>query len=141
MDLQAVRTELATLAIGGLWDDALWDGYDFGTGWTVYDFMPGSANLPAVVIGLPETVAAQSSGLWRVRLPVIVMTRSADPSAADTAIQRAAVGVTRLYRANPTGTAYRSCRVAEIADFFEITVGNAEASTATVWLELTTPAP
>lgn len=128
MDLNAIRSELGDLAA-----DA---------GWNVYDNTPGSATLPAVVVGLPERVEpGPTVGYWTAQFPVYVLTRSADPAAGERSLLERAVELAAVYRNTPPGTAYRTARFLEIRDFYDVTVGNTEANAATIVVEVLAPAP
>jgi hypothetical protein len=127
IDWQAVRDELAELPALAV---AL-------PGWERYSTIPGHASLPALVVGLPERI--EPGQMWACRLPVYVLTRSADPAAAETAILTAAMAAAEVYRAAGPGTTYRSCRVAELSEFVLLEVGTVEADAATVYLELLVP--
>ena len=70
MRFQAVRAELAHLYTVAF------------PSWSVYDYVPGSANLQSIVIGLPDSLTPNVTGsFWRMVVPVYVVTGSADPGA------------------------------------------------------------
>jgi len=125
--LQEVRSELATL---------------LATLGQSYDYLPGSAQLPATVVGLPERIEhSVTSGYWRVELPVYVVTRSAAPLAGETALLDLVVQVVALLKANSQGTSWASLKVVDTTDLYPITVGTVEAQSASINVALMIPSP
>jgi|TARA_R110000744_G_scaffold13600_3_gene39446 hypothetical protein len=125
--IQAVRTELSTF---------------LSTLGQVYDYLPGSAQLPALVIGLPARVDhSVTTGYWRLDIPVYVITRSAEPLAGETELLDLVVDAVALLKANRTGTTFSTLKVVDTTDLYPITVGAIEAGSAQVNVELMIPVP
>jgi hypothetical protein len=118
MDIQAVRTELATLAPSGM------EGYDH---------FPGSAELPAMVVEMPERITYQGASFKQalVTIPVRVITAGNVGSEYEATLMTQVTSVAAALRSS-TGTAYRALQVDEIRDFGLVTVGSSEALSATV---------
>jgi hypothetical protein len=128
MTIQDVRSELSTLL----------DDLDAQS----YDYLPGSAQLPAIVVGLPERIDhAATSGYWRIEIPVFAVTRSADPKAGETDLLDLVAQVVALLKSNTTGTTWASLKVVDTTDLYQITVGTIEAHSASINLSLMIPAP
>lgn len=124
MTFQAVREELAELYTTAFPD------------WSVYDFVPGSANLNSIVVGLPDSLTPNVTGaFWSMILPVYVVTGSASPEAQESALLAvipavvAAVDGTR-------GTSFASARSTEVREFFDIQVGQSSALSCSIMVEL-----
>lgn len=121
MDLEAVRSELAALA---------------PSGWTAYDYTPGAAVAPALVVGMPESITFDGSyNMAQVTIPVYVVEAPQFDKDAETRLMSGALTVSDSYR-SVTGTSFASCRVSGINSFIPQTIGTTEAVTATVYLEL-----
>lgn len=129
MDVDAIREELAVEARTA--------------GWNVYAFTPGAANLPAVVVGVPERIAPLSGALWQITIPVYVLNRSADPAAAESRMLTKAIELAAMFKAPPavSPVAYRSRRMVELTDFYDVTVGTTEANACTITVEVLATAP
>lgn len=128
MDLNAIRSELGDLAAAA--------------GWNVYDYTPGATSLPAVVVGMPDNVTpGPTAGFWSAQFPVYVLTRSADPATAERTILAQVVALAAVYRNTGAGTAYRTIRLVEIRDFYDVTTGNTEANAGSIIVEIIAPAP
>ena len=129
MRFQAVRAELAHLYTVAF------------PSWSVYDYVPGSANLQSIVIGLPDSLTPNVTGsFWRMVVPVYVVTGSADPEAQETALLSvipevvAAVDGTR-------GASFASARSTEVREFFDIQLGQSSALSCSIMVELMIPVP
>lgn len=119
MTIQDARTEIA--------------GYLAGLGAQEYDYIPGAAQLPGIVVGLPSSIdPSLTSELMEVALPVFVVTRSADPAAGESSLLELVLAVEARLGEHRMGTAYRTLRVEDITDFFPVAVGDVEAQSATV---------
>ena len=103
----------------------------------VYSYLPGSAELPALVVGLPQRLNNSVSGAyWRVEIPIYVVVRSAVPAAAEAELLELVVAAVGLLEQNRTGTTYSSMRVVDTSDLYPITVGRIEAHSAQINTEL-----
>lgn len=126
--IQAIRTEIA-----GLLD---------GLGAQTYDYLPGSAQLPALVVGLPDTLDPYvSNSYWLVDLPVYVVTRSAEPLSGETSLLDLVVTVVATLKANRTGVSYSSLRVVDITNLDPIEIGTVDAHSAQVNVSVMVPTP
>jgi hypothetical protein len=115
---------------------------ELGDGVDVYSFIPGSANLPAVVVGRPDLIRPFVTGdLWTVELPLYVLQSSGDPIAERTSINNAVVELVSLIGENRTGPSWRAARVVEIREFFDVNVGTSAASACSVICEFMIPNP
>lgn len=93
-----------------------------------YDYEPGSAELPAFVVGMPErTEFYISSAYTRIELPVFVVCRSADPDAAEVSLLDLCFAGVDALRAVKSGTAFSSMRVADGERLGYIPIGRTEA--------------
>lgn len=120
MDLQAVRTELAALA---------------PSGWHSYDSLPGTAQLPAAVVSLPDRVRIHTSGLLEVQLPLILVIGNQYTVDSETKLLDAVSAFIAAYRGK-TGTAFRSCTVVDVTEFLSVTVGGTAGLSCSVNLTL-----
>lgn len=124
MSFQAVREELAELYQSAFPD------------WSVYEFVPGSANLNSIVVGLPDSLTPNVTGsFWSMILPIYIVTGSASPEAQESALLSvipavvAAVDGTR-------GTSFASARSTEVREFFDIQIGQSSALSCSIMVEL-----
>lgn len=110
--------------------------------WNVYDSIPPAAQLPGIVVGSPDSVIPNRTGtLWWVELPLYVLVASTVPDDVMTTMLTATVEVARVVETITTGTNFRSCRLAEIREFFDVQVGPSEARSCSMVLELLIPNP
>lgn len=93
MDLAAIRAELAGYAPAG---------------WTGYDRVPAVPALPALVVDLPALVTPETSDLFRLRVPVMLLVPNPYTAEAEAALMASALTVAAAYR-GITGPAFRSC--------------------------------
>ena len=125
--IQEVRTELAELV---------------STLAQSYDYLPGSAQLPSIVVGLPERIEhSVTSGYWRVEVPLFVVVRSVSPVDGETELLDLVVQVVALLKANSQGTAWASLKVVDTTDLYPITVGKIEAQSASINVAVMIPTP
>lgn len=121
MDLQAIRTELVQAA---------------PSGWTAYDSTPGNPATPSIVVGMPRSIDFEASyRMARVQLPIYVVTGPLFSKEAETSLLTETMNVAAAYR-SLTGSEFRSCRVDSIEGFTPDTVGNVEAYTSMILLDL-----
>lgn len=126
--IQTARTELASL----------FAALDV----SVYDYLPGSADLPAVVIGLPERIQhSVTIGYWRIDLPIYVVTRSGDPLSGETDLLDLIVTVVAVLKANRSGTSFSTLKVVDTTDLYQLNVGTVDASSASINVEMMIPNP
>lgn len=105
----------------------------------VYAYLPGAAQLPATVIGLPDRIQpALTAAHWMLELPIYVVTRSARPESAESDLLEHLVSTIDILRdpANKTGSTYQTLRVVDVTELYQITVGTVEAMSAQVNLEI-----
>lgn len=122
MDIQAARAELAEHA-----PDTV----------TAYDSITGAAQLPALVVGLPDTVEVATHGMWRVELPVYVMVGRPNAQDSETLLLKLAVETAKAYKAAGGGTNYASVGFIRIDQIESVTVSRStEALKASVNLSL-----
>ena len=129
MTFQAVRDELAAVYAAKFPD------------WSVYDHVPGSANLNSIVVGLPDSLTPNVTGaFWRMIVPVFIVTGSANPQAQETALLSivpavvAAVDGTR-------GETFASAHSTEVREFVDIQLGQTSALSCSIMVELMIPHP
>ena len=121
MTIQAIRDELATLCTAGF---------------EAYSTLPSNANLPAVVIDLPETVTFDGSLRFAtLTMKVIVVLGTAFGPEVEAKLLTESVAIAKLY-AGSSGASYRSCMVDRIDNFYNITTGSKEALSASITLTL-----
>lgn len=107
----------------------------------VYDYLPGAAQLPAVVIGLPDrTDPTRTTGFREVELPVYVLTRSIDPKAGEIALLDLVDQVVQILKGQQRGDYYSSLRVDSTSDYYQIAVGTIEADSAQINVAAMIPA-
>lgn len=129
MSLTDVRNELAALIQAAAVADEL--------AITAYASVPGAASLPAVIVGLPRRyIPRLSHGLRQVELPLYVVTTAADPASEESALLELVELVCPLLQ-GLQGTTFLSCRVPDVDQFFDVTVGAGAALSATVNAEIT----
>lgn len=117
MNVQAARTELAALAPEGV---------------KGYDYFPGSAELPAMVVGLPERIEfGRSMKQAEVTLPITVLVPGNAGVEAETNLMTKVVAVATAVRsASPTHLI--APRITEIRDYGLRQIGSAQAFGAEV---------
>lgn len=121
MTLQAIRDELATLV---------------PEGFEAYSTLPSNANLPAVVIDLPESVTFDGSLRYAtINIAVIVVLGTAFGPEVETSLLTESINIAKLY-AGTSGNSYRSCMVDNVDQFYTITTGSKEALSARINLTL-----
>ncbi|HWL44538.1 MAG TPA: hypothetical protein VNQ73_16480 [Ilumatobacter sp.] len=119
MDLAAARSELAGLAPAGF---------------TGYDHLPGVAQLPAWVVGLPQRITAESARLFRVLLPVFVIV--GNPYTPEGEAQLLAGVASAADLLGLAGSTFKAATWADIDSFRPITIGQTEHIGAVVNLEV-----
>ena len=124
MTFQAVRAELADLYSSAFPE------------WSVYDYVPGSANLNSIVVGLPDSLTPNVTGsFWQMIVPVYIVTGSVNPEAQESALLSvipsvvAAVDGTR-------GASFASARSTDVREFFDIQLGQSSALSCSIMVEL-----
>lgn len=121
MTIQAIRDELATLV---------------PEGFEAYATLPSNANLPAVVIDLPDSVTFDGSLRFStITLKVIVVLGTAFGPEVETKLLTESVAIAKLF-AGTSGNSYRSCMVDRIDNFYTITTGSKEALSASITLQV-----
>lgn len=127
MSVQAVRDEIADI---------------LSTVAQTYSYLPGAAQIPSITVALPTRIDhTVTANYWRLDLPVVIVTRSADPHSGETALLELVTATVATLKANRTGDTFAALRVVESLDFFPITVGTIEAQSATVNIEVMIPTP
>ena len=102
-----------------------------------YSYLPGAAQIPSITVALPSRIDhTVTTNYWRLDIPVVIVTRSADPHSAETALLELVTAVVATLKANRSGTTFATLKVVETLDFFPITVGTIEAQSATVNVEV-----
>tara|TARA_R110000787_G_scaffold9762_3_gene33850 strand:- start:61 stop:450 length:390 start_codon:yes stop_codon:yes gene_type:complete len=102
-----------------------------------YDYLPGSAQLPSVVVGLPDRIQHSITAYyWRLDLPVYCVTRSVVALDSETELLELVVQVVAALKGATTGTTYSSLKVVDTTDLYPITVGATEANSAQVNVEI-----
>ena len=102
-----------------------------------YDYLPGSAQLPSVVVGLPDRIQHSiTPSYWRLDLPVYCVTRSVVALDSETELLELVVQVVAALKGATTGTTYSSLKVVDTTDLYPITVGATEANSAQVNVEI-----
>lgn len=116
--IQTVRDDLAAaLALADL---------------NAYSTTPPASELPAIVVGLPETVDPTITvGYWQIELPVYVVVSDNDTADAEHELLDIIEDLVPALKA-VVGTTFRACRVVDIDSFFNVTVGTASALSASV---------
>ena len=100
------------------------------TGWTVYKSVVGAPELPALMVGLPDTITLGASmGLTQVDLPIHVLVSMADQEDAQLKLSQAlttgsGTSVAEALAAVPRGSYWRSLNVIDINKFTAVTLGN-----------------
>lgn len=117
MDVQSVREAIA-LPI----ETAMTPGH-----WNVYAFTPGAPSLPAVVVGLPESITPnRSAGLAEIEFPVFVLHTLNNDRATEAALFEMSLTVhTALSGAESQW--WSSLRVGPVEQFSQVAVGAAQA--------------
>jgi hypothetical protein len=102
-----------------------------------YSYLPGSAQLPSVIIGLPDRIQHSiTTSYWRLDLPVYCVTRSVVALDSETELLDLVVQVVAALKGATTGTTYSSLKVVDTTDLYPITVGAIEANSAQVNVEI-----
>jgi len=102
-----------------------------------YSYLPGSAQLPSVIIGLPDRIQHSiTTSYWRLDLPVYCVTRSVVALDSETDLLDLVVQVVAALKGATTGTTYSSLKVVDTTDLYPITVGAIEANSAQVNVEI-----
>ncbi len=125
MNIQAIRTELAGVTI-----DA---GEHVSV--TPYDHMPGVAQLPALVVGMPDRISPMSglAGYYEIELPLVVCVPNPYTVEAEAQLMELALTVANHFRGK-RGTAFSTCTFVDIDQVLPVTVGKVEALSAQVHL-------
>lgn len=119
MDIQAVRSEIATFAPEGV---------------KGYDYLPGNAQLPTMVVGLPVSVTYDASfRLASVELPIVVAVSGQSGKDVESALLTQATDVAEALR-GARGTSFHTSQVSGIRDFGVIEVGASQHLSATIYL-------
>lgn len=112
MDVQTVRAELAAVAPAG---------------WQGYAWLPGDADLPALVVALPDRITFDGS-LRHNRLELSIMLLVPDRyEEQDEAKMLAAIAELVATYQTLEGSWYGTCQVAAVDQFFSVTVGKTAA--------------
>lgn len=128
MTIQQVRSELS-VALSTL-------------GPETYDYLPGSANLPAIVVGLPDRIDhTVTRGYQRIELPVYVVAQSSTPVEGETAVLDLVAQVAASLKGLPTGTSYVSLRVRDTTEIYPIEIGSTEVHSAKINTEIMIQTP
>lgn len=126
--IQDTRAEIAT-ALEGL-------------GAQTYAYIPGAAQLPGIVVGLPDRVnPTLTTGFWQLELPVFIVSRSASPLDGETTLLELMAATVQRLKETRSGTAFSTLRVVDVSELFEITVGTIEAHSCSVNLSVMLPSP
>lgn len=122
MDVQAARTALAALAPEGL------EGYNH---------FPGSAELPAMVVGLPERIEPQNGTFrhLRVTLPIYVAIQGNVGVEYEQQLMTHVSSVVSALKGATDGS-FKALEIPEIRDFGLMVVGSSEVLAATVLVSL-----
>lgn len=117
--IQDVRTEIAGLLTG--------------LGADTYDYLPGAAQLPAIVAGLPDRLDPYISSMyWLIDLPVYVVTRSAEPLAGETSLLDLIASTVAVLKNNRTGNTFSTLRVVDVTSLDPIQIGTIDAHSAQI---------
>lgn len=123
MTIQEARVELAELISAE-------------TPATGYSSVPGAADMPAVIVGLPRRyVPVYTNGLRLVELPLYVVTTSADPESMEEELLELLELLCPLL-AGLKGSTFLSCRIPDVDQFYDVTVGTTSAISGTANAEL-----
>ena len=120
-NLQEIRDELALLVPAGF---------------STYSTLPSNANLPAVVIDLPESITFDGSLRFStITMKVIVVIGTSFGPEVEAKLLFESMAIAKIF-ASTSGSSYRSCMVQSIDSFYNITIGSKEALSASITLQL-----
>ena len=129
MDVNALRTAVAALLPTSPWQ--------------VYDYVPTSPNLPALCVGLPEslTPGATWGGYWTVVLPLFVLVSMADERDAQRRLAQVLSNspgtLLDTLNTNRNTSPWRSLNVASVNNVSVLKIGpSTEALTAQINLSI-----
>ena len=115
--IQQIRDELAAMVPAGF---------------QAYSNLPASANMPCVVIDLPESITFDGSLRFsEIIFKIIVVIGTAFGPEVEAKLLTESVAIAKLY-AGTSGAHYRSCMVNRIDSFYNITMGSKEALSASI---------
>ena len=119
--INEIRTELAALA---------------PEGYQGYNNLPSNAQLPALVVDLPDEITLDATFRYAtIQFKVVVVSGAAFGPETELRLTTDVVSIAKNY-AGISGTSFRSCMVESINEFYQLTVGSKEALSASINLKV-----